>query len=85
MRWSFCEKCFLLTLQILRLLSELLKNWGGKHGVTDGEAEEIFFNDPLVAGADVRHSEEERRFCALGSTDSDRPLFVVFTVRDQQV
>ena len=28
------------------------KNWD-KHHVSDGEYEEIFFNDPLVAGADV--------------------------------
>ena len=60
------------------------KNWE-RHGVTDGEAEEIFFNDPLVAGADVRHSEEEVRFYALGRTDSDRHLFVAFTVHDQQI
>ena len=60
------------------------KNWD-KHEVTDGEAEEIFFNDPLVAGTDVRHSEEEVRFYALGRTDSDRHLFVAFTVRGQQI
>ena len=53
--------------------------------MTDGEAEKIFFNDPLVAGADVRHSEEEVRFYALGRTDSDRHLFVAFTVHDQQI
>lgn len=56
------------------------KNWE-KHQVADGEAEEIFFNDPLVAGADRSHSKRERRYFALGQTDARRPLFVVFTIR----
>ena len=34
------------------------KNWD-KHHVSDGEYGEIFFNDPLVAGADVERSATE--------------------------
>lgn len=60
------------------------KNWE-KHRVSDGEAEEIFFNDPLVAGADQAHSKKERRYFALGQTDARRPLFVVFTIRKQLI
>jgi uncharacterized DUF497 family protein len=60
------------------------KNWE-KHGVSDGEAEEIFFNDPLVAGTDEAHSERERRYFALGQTDGQRPLFVVFTIRENLI
>ena len=60
------------------------KNWE-KHGVPDGEAEEIFFNDPLVAGTDEAHSERERRYFALGQTDGQRPLFVVFTIRENLI
>ena len=60
------------------------KNWE-KHRVPDGEAEEIFFNDPLVAGADPSHSKAERRYFALGQTDGRRPLFVAFTIRKQLV
>jgi uncharacterized DUF497 family protein len=56
------------------------KNWE-KHGVTDAECEEIFFNDPLVAGADAKRSKRERRYYALGRTDAGRPLFVAFTIR----
>ena len=56
------------------------KNWE-KHGVTDAECEEIFFNDPLVAGADPKQSKRERRYYALGQTDAGRPLFVAFTIR----
>jgi len=60
------------------------KNWE-KHSVSDGEAEEIFFNDPLVAGTDEAHSGRERRYFALGQTDARRPLFVVFTVRENLI
>lgn len=56
------------------------KNWQ-KHQVTPSECEEIFFNRPLVVADDVRHSEKESRFYALGHTDGSRLLFVVFTVR----
>jgi len=56
------------------------KNWE-KHRVTDEETEEIFFNDPLVAGSDPRHSGKERCYFALGRTDGGRRLFVAFTIR----
>jgi len=56
------------------------KNWE-KHKVSDGEAEEIFFNDPLVAGSDQAHYKRERRYFALGQTNARRTLFVVFTIR----
>jgi uncharacterized DUF497 family protein len=57
----------------------LLKNWE-RHRVSASECEQVFFNRPLVAGADKQHSEAEDRFYALGVTDSGRRLFVVFTV-----
>ena len=60
------------------------KNWE-THRVSDGEAEEIFFNDPLVAGSDPSHSKRERRYFALGRTDAGRPLFVVFAIRKRLV
>jgi hypothetical protein len=56
------------------------KNWA-KHRVSDGEAEELFFNDPLVAGADPARSKKERRYYALGRTGANRLLFVAFTIR----
>lgn len=62
----------------------LLKNWE-RHRVSASECEQVFFNRPLVAGADMEHSEEEERFYALGVTDSGRRLFVVFTVRDKKI
>jgi uncharacterized DUF497 family protein len=56
------------------------KNWE-LHRVSFWEAEEIFLNEPLVIAADLKHSESEPRFLALGQADSGRRLFVRFTVR----
>ena len=56
------------------------KNWL-KHGVNPSECEQIFFNLPLVTHNDFKHSEGEDRYYSLGRTDTDRFLFVVFTVR----
>jgi uncharacterized DUF497 family protein len=35
----------------------------------------------LVARADLRHSEREKRYYALGQTGTGRYLFVTFTIR----
>lgn len=56
------------------------KNWH-LHRVSDAECEEIFFNRPLIIAADPRHSEVEPRSFALGRTETDRWLFVAFTIR----
>src|SRR4030066_2418117 len=56
-----------------------------RHRVTPSECEEMFFNRPLVVADDVRHSEKENRFYALGHTDGSRMLFVVFTVRRDKI
>ena len=58
----------------------LEKNWE-LHRVAFWEAEEIFFNEPLVVLADQEHSTREARYLALGQTDSGRLLFISFTVR----
>lgn len=55
-----------------------------KHGVTQAEAEEIFFSAPLVA-RDSGHSGSESRFHALGETAAGRRLLAVFTVRNQRL
>jgi uncharacterized DUF497 family protein len=52
-----------------------------KHDVSQAEAESIFFNDPLIVIADLKHSETERRFHALGRTAQDRLLHITFTLR----
>lgn len=56
------------------------KNWH-LHRVSDGECEELFFNLPLIVALDKWRKRHETRFFALGRTDSDRHLFVAFTVR----
>jgi len=53
-----------------------------KHGVGQSEAEQVFFNEPLLVIADVGHSLNETRVHALGKTDTDRLLHVTFTLRD---
>jgi hypothetical protein len=52
-----------------------------KHRVSQAEAEQAFFNEPLLVLEDDRHSFEEARFHALGRTDEDRRLHITFTLR----
>ena len=52
-----------------------------KHDVSHAEAEQIFFNDPLLIVEDVSHSIREIRLHALGHTDVGRLLHVSFTLR----
>lgn len=52
-----------------------------KHSVTQVEAEEVFFNNPLLISADDKHSSVENRFLALGKTNKDRGLTIIFTLR----
>lgn len=53
----------------------------GKHGVSQGEAERVFFNEPLLLLPDPRHSQREPRYHALGRTDAGRLLHITFTLR----
>ena len=52
-----------------------------KHGVAMAEAEQVFFNVPLLLLDDGRHSEKEPRLHALGKTDEGRTLHLTFTLR----
>ena len=56
------------------------KNWE-LHQVTPEEAEDIFFQEPMVVRSDTRHSRSEKRYYALGQTANGRRLFVAFTIR----
>lgn len=51
------------------------------HRVAFWEAEEVFFNDPLLVRPVPSHSKREVRHMALGTTDAGRLLFISFTVR----
>ncbi len=52
-----------------------------KHGVSMAEAEQVFFNAPLLLLEDATHSQSEARFHALGKTDDGRQLHITFTLR----
>jgi uncharacterized protein len=53
-----------------------------RHGVSMAEAEQVFFNSPLLVLPDPRHSETEPRLHALGKTSEGRRLHITFTLRD---
>jgi uncharacterized DUF497 family protein len=54
-----------------------------KHGVTQAEAEQVFSGEPLIAD-DVKHSQQEFRFQALGVTNEGRFLHVTFMLRNDR-
>jgi uncharacterized protein len=51
-----------------------------KHGVSFGEATEVFYDPHALEGADAGHSFDEARFFVIGYSTS-RILFVVFAER----
>jgi uncharacterized protein len=55
-----------------------------KHSVSRAEAEQIFFDEQLLLADDVKHSQDEPRYHALGKTIEGRLLHVTFTLRDNQ-
>ena len=57
----------------------LMKN--EKHSVGDAEAEQVFFNEPLLVLDDAAHGAMEARWHALGRTSEHRLLQVTFTLR----
>ena len=62
----------------------LTKNWD-KHQVSTTECEEVFFNLPLTFGDDSKHSQQEIRYYALGKTNAQRKLYIVFTIRQKKI
>lgn len=44
----------------------------GRCSVSQGEAEQVFFNEPLLLLPDRKRSDEEQRFHALGKTQDGR-------------
>jgi uncharacterized DUF497 family protein len=52
-----------------------------KHQVGRFEAEQVFFNYPLLVLADQKHSQKEARYHALGRSDDARLLHITFTLR----
>jgi uncharacterized DUF497 family protein len=54
-----------------------------RHGVSQVEAEDVFFDPRLLIAPDPRYSAAEARFHALGETSSGRQLHVTFTLRSE--
>ena len=52
-----------------------------KHDVSMAEAEQVFFNSPLLLLEDGVHSQQEIRIHALGKTDDARALHITLTLR----
>ena len=51
-----------------------------KHGLSIAEIESPFYARPLI-GPDLKHSDDETRFQAIGRTVAGRPIIVTFTWR----
>lgn len=56
-----------------------------KHGVTNAECEEVFFDDKKGVLKDVLHSGREPKYILLGKTKNKRLLYTVFTVRNNKI
>ena len=52
-----------------------------KHSVSMAQAEQLFFNRPLLILEDSKHNNQEPRFHALGKSDDNRQLHITFTLR----
>jgi len=52
-----------------------------KHAASRFEAEQVFFNQPLLILLDKKHSQIEDRHHALGRTNDARLLHITFTLR----
>lgn len=56
-----------------------------KHGATDGECEEVFFDTNKKILKDIHHSNKESRYILIGQTKLQRSLFVVFALRKNNI
>lgn len=62
-------------------MMEILKKTRKSITLTSGKLKRCFFNDPFLVYEDVKHSRTEILWYALGRTDSNLELMVVFTLR----
>jgi len=60
------------------------KNWV-KHQVSNGEAEEVFYDKNKMTTDDFLHSQLEKRFVLLGKTKTGRLLKLIYTVRQNKI
>ena len=55
------------------------------HDVSPAEAEEIFFQAPVLLFDDTKHSQRENRLLLYGSTKAGRCLTAAFTLRHKRI
>jgi len=55
-----------------------------RHSVSQAEAEQVLADQRLIIADDVKHSQDEARYHALGRTIEGRLLHVTFTLRDDE-
>lgn len=56
-----------------------------KHGITPKETEELFLDENVLLVEDIKHSQREERFIAIGKTTQGKILLAIFTVRDDKI
>jgi len=56
-----------------------------KHGITPTQSEEVFLDENLRVIKDIKNSQKETRFIALGRDFEKKFLFVVFTFRGDKI
>ena len=56
-----------------------------KHGISVKESEELFLDENILFIDDIKHSQEEQRFIAIGKTLEDKILFAVFGFRKDKI
>ncbi|MCA9994530.1 MAG: BrnT family toxin [Anaerolineales bacterium] len=54
-----------------------------KHGLALAEIEVFFRQEQIFITPDIKHSQTEQRFLAMGQSPLGKPMFVVFTLRGQ--
>lgn len=53
-----------------------------KHGLSQKEIEYFFQRKEVLVTPDPKHSDDEERYLAIGHSKKQKPMFVVFTLRD---
>ena len=56
-----------------------------KHGITPNEAEEAFVDKDILLLEDIKHSQKELRFEAIGRIIKGDILFLAFTARGDKI
>ena len=55
-----------------------------KHGLSVDEIE-AFFHGKIFVAPDIKHSQDEERFLAVGRSRAGKSMFVAFTFRNQLI